>query len=80
MSEFNIEPTCPRCGANLLVEQLGVEPEPHDRVLCPVHGCIGRRDEVSALEAEKLRDEFGKKVADDFGEMLRGLGFDAERG
>lgn len=62
---------CPECGAKLLVEQLGDEPDTEDRVLCPVHGFIGNRDEVTRQAIEQNRDKITQEVAEHIKDALR---------
>ena len=70
-----IDPTCAKCGSNLSVERLGVEPSPPDRVLCPNHGFIGTRAQLDAEALDQLKEQIGDK----FAEGLRDLGFDVQR-
>jgi nitrite reductase/ring-hydroxylating ferredoxin subunit len=42
-----IETKCPHSGARLVIEQLGDEPKPDDRVVCPTHGLMGGREEIA---------------------------------
>jgi hypothetical protein len=44
---FIIEARCPQCRAKLVIEQLGDEPKPNDRVVCPTHGFMGEREEIA---------------------------------
>ena len=73
-----VEPLCAQCGAQLLVDRAGDEPHPQDRVLCPVHGLIGTREEVFAHVIEQSRDKIGQHVADLLRDALGKSGFDLE--
>lgn len=67
-----IRPTCPQCGAQLLIEHDGVEPKPEDRVFCPEHGTIGTREAVITQIREQHGKQIGKAVGDRVGGLLRG--------
>jgi len=71
-----LQPKCPHCGANLLIEQLGDEPKPDDRVLCPNHGFVGGRDEIAGQTVDQSKDEIGKHIGDQLKKVFRDVGFD----
>lgn len=69
-----LQPKCPHCGANLLIEQLGDEPKPDDRVLCPDHGFVGGRDEIARQTIDQSKDQLGKHVGEHLEKMFRDAG------
>ena len=61
MAEVSIGPravTCGKCGSELSVRKTGTEPKPDDRVICPVHGDIGKFEDIGteafALFSERI--------------------------
>ena len=74
-----VQPLCPQCGAQLLVEQAGDESKPDDRVFCPEHGTIGTRQEIHAQVYEQNRDKVVKHVQDAVRDFMKGLPFDVKR-
>lgn len=74
----HVQPSCPQCGAQLLIEQLGVDPEGHDRVFCADHGTIGTREEIHAQVYEQHRDEIVEHAKSLLPELLKG--FSIKRG
>lgn len=69
----NVQSLCPQCGAKLLIEQLGTEPEPHDRVLCPEHGLIGTCEEIHAQVYEQYRNEIMEHAKDHVSQLVAQL-------
>ncbi len=58
--------TCGQCGSELSVHKTGAEPKPDDRVVCPVHGDIGRFEDIStealALFSERIGPSLRKAL------------------
>jgi hypothetical protein len=79
MNDANIKAFCPECGAQLLVERLGVDPKPDDRVFCPEHGTVGTRETMDKIVVQKAADQFGKQFGKDFAEAMKDIGFDVQR-
>lgn len=75
ISMAEIQPLCPECGANLLIEQLGDDPEPHDRVLCPTHGTVGTRQEIRADIFEQIGDKVVDHTKGMIDKALKDMGF-----
>lgn len=70
---------CPICGKPLVVDRSGPEESPNDRVVCPVHGDIGSREQIDAAGANAIPQAAGDAVSDRIGEMLGKSGFHFER-
>jgi hypothetical protein len=70
-----LQPKCPHCGADLLIEQLGSEPKPDDRVLCPKHGFVGGRDEIAGKTVDQNKEKIGDHIAEQFKKVFRDAGF-----
>ena len=64
MANVILQPKCPHCGADLFIEQLGDEPKPSDRVICPSHGFMGGRDEMARQTLNQTKDKIGEHLAD----------------
>ena len=67
------QPTCPHCGANILIEHDGVEPKPDDRVFCAEHGTIGTREAIRAQILDENRDKIKKAATDHASNMIRDM-------
>lgn len=79
MSDVEINPLCPQCGAPLHLEQIGPEPQAEDRVFCPTHGTIGTREEIGRQAVEQATPEISKKIGSDLFDALKKGGFDVSR-
>lgn len=71
---IEIEPVCQQCGAKLLIKHSGTEPEPEDRVLCPVHGDVGSLQEVRTAVYEQNREKIQEQIAKHVRDSFRKLG------
>jgi hypothetical protein len=69
-----LQPKCPHCGADLLIEQLD-EPKPDDRVFCPTHGFMGGRDEIARQAFDQSKDQIRDHIHDEFKKMIKDSGF-----
>ncbi len=61
---------CSECRADLVVHKTGDEPQPDDRVTCPVHGDVGSYADVGAAAMTLLDEAVGKKLGEVFGHRL----------
>jgi hypothetical protein len=54
--------TCGKCGSELSVQKTDTEPKPDDRVVCPIHGDIGRFGEISAEAFARFSESIGPSL------------------
>lgn len=62
ISDSFLEPRCPKCGGELLINASGFEPSPDDRVVCSVHGLVGSRDEVLKKIVSAIKEKVGEQL------------------
>lgn len=67
------KPTCPQCGAELLIEHDGIESKSDDRVFCATHGTVGTRETVRSQIFEENRDQIEKSAVDHAKNLLRDM-------
>lgn len=58
MTEHTVEITCSECGLQLVGPEGKTNPEANDVVRCPVHGDVGRLDDVIEQAHATIRREF----------------------
>ena len=54
--------TCGKCGSELSVCKTDAEPKPDDRVVCPVHGDIGKSEDISAEAFARFSERIGPSL------------------
>jgi hypothetical protein len=62
ISDSFLEPKCPRCGGEVQMHASGFEPSPDDKVVCPVHGLVGSRDEVLKKIVGDIKEKVGERL------------------
>jgi len=58
--------TCGKCGSELSVHKTGTDPQPYDRVVCPVHGDVGTFEDIRAVAL----DQFSKRIGPSLSKAL----------
>ena len=53
---------CGECGSELPVCKTDAEPKPDDRVVCPVHGDIGKFEDISAEAFARFSERIGPSL------------------
>ena len=53
---------CGECGSELSVCKTDAEPKPDDRVVCPVHGDIGKFEDTSAEAFARFSERIGPSL------------------
>ena len=66
------KPTCPQCGAGLLIEHDGIDLKGDENLLCPVHGRVGSLDEIRARILQEERNKIVKNAKQRIRDTLRG--------
>ncbi len=63
MADMVLQPKCPQWGADLLIEQLGDEPEPNDRVFVPFTGIWAAAMKLPGKRSSRIRTSSGRALA-----------------
>ena len=77
-----IQPRCPQCGTDLLIEDAPMKDERDRDLVCPVHGKTGTVSDFHKWLAEgdstEVTNEIGKKIGQQVGDMLRDAGWQVD--
>jgi hypothetical protein len=55
--------TCGKCGSELSVYKAGTDPQPDDRVVCPVHGDVGTFGDIRAIAPAQFSERIGPSLS-----------------
>jgi hypothetical protein len=64
---------CPQCGSALLIshDESTTEPQPEDRMICPVHGDVGSHADFEPTIRDMVEKEAKRMIDDMIGEAFR---------
>ena len=69
--DLTFKPVCPECGNQVSLKRDAIQAENQRRVMCPIHGDIGNREQLMPVFIEQFRNNFTGNLVDIVRDRIR---------